>query len=185
MATAASPCAGRQPPLVTGEPVDGPRDRGLRDEITEAPFLVGRITNAQDRPTRISLVWVVMRYRLTGFLGPAPKERRNNGHARRAGHNLGVFEVAPQAKENAYRVPLVIGLESPFPMNEPRGSRKRPETGPQLVHARILPADREDHLFLRSAPKKRCGGVARTSDDAAVPATIPLAGRSRRPPSDR
>lgn len=152
MATAAGPFARRLPALVTGQPVDRPRDDGFGNGIAKAPSALTRIVQAQYRPLRIALVGKMMRDRLARRLPAALKHGAANSHARHRRHDVTCLEFTAEAVGNAHQIALVKRIEVTLPNDEPARLPHDPELRPVAAHQRRLLGYGQDHFFRRSIP---------------------------------
>ena len=140
MPAPARPFTGGLPAFVTGQPVDRPRNNGIRYGLMVIPFFRGRIVQTKPRQIGPDSIGIMMRNRLVRRFGAALQQRIGDGYPRIMGQYLGDVQIFAEAQGDANRVSLMKWPELTFPLAIPghlrHGTKPRPGSAYPI---RLLP----------------------------------------------
>jgi len=104
-----------EPYLVTGQPVDGPRNNGVRYGINRKPLELQWIMEAEDGLLGTEPVRVVVRDRLSRGLRSSAQQWGFHGDTRIARQNRGPQDIPIQAEDDPDSIGLAEWPKSPRP----------------------------------------------------------------------
>lgn len=136
MPTAAGPLTCCPPTLVTAQPVDGPRDGGLRQQPVGRPLASLMVEQAKGRMNRI--VPIDMRQIALPIAGPLPQSRRHNADSRLLAKWVRQLDNEGGAIEDMHVVRLQQRPELPAPGHTPVIEPLRFKAGPRHPDGRDL-----------------------------------------------
>jgi hypothetical protein len=162
------------PRLVTAEPIEGPGQGRVRNELASVPLLFG--IEAETGLLRMRLIQIQVRNDTIGLGAPRSQSRLQNCHE---GHKKteSLFDApALECVVNSDLVNLTDGANNALPPNSPRQLHHYAKRRPDRLHARDLTCDTDAHPRLFPWWKV-CGAVGR----AVTAAPDTTAGATRRP----
>ena len=115
MSSTTRPVPGSEPHLVAGQPVDGPRNNGVRDGVSRKPLELQRIVEAQDGLLGTDPIPVVMRDSLVRRPRSFAQQRTFHGDTWIAGQNCRSTELPVQAEDDPDAISLAEWPKSPRP----------------------------------------------------------------------